>query len=304
MSKRITHADELPSWFNTGKYEGAIHLDARGWLKQLQFRQLCRDLVSDSAPEELENREPYGFKLVEFLSAIRTNPIFSADDSRFEQLIYDGIGDENYPIGQRAYPPGIFGITAYDIGDIILEWDSERQKEFMHWLEFRRAHDTNPGKNYPRRPKIQWVFQPLETDNIKPIRVAAMYPDHVLRQSFELFVSKEREKIDPSFLVKAKRSNMYLEWCNCGLLQYLDLKIWSIQKNTSITNKALAWGIFPKNYEKGEENIRTTTKKHATMILNSGIKSTMSMSMLWAYARLEDFLESHEPNKNEKIPSD
>jgi len=147
LGKRITRAADLPDWFNTSKYDKAVQLDARGWLKQLEFRQLCHDLVSYSSPEELENREPYGFKLVEFLSAIRTNPIFSADDSRFEQLIYDGIGDENYPIGQRAYPPGIFGITAYDIGDIILEWDSERQKEFMHWLEFRRAHNANPRKN-------------------------------------------------------------------------------------------------------------------------------------------------------------
>ncbi len=294
MGKRITNADGLPDWFGPNRYAEAIHLDARGWLKQLHFRELCHDIVSYSSPEELVSSEPYGFKIVEFLSAVRANPIFDDDDSQYEQLI-DGIGGCDLPIDlQSNYPPGLFGITAYDIGDIILEWDCERQKDFMRWLEYRRVQGAKQKNRGFPRPRVSGLFEPLETDHIKPIRIAAMFPDDVLRKSFELFVSKEQEKLDPLFIGKAKRSNTFLEWCNCGLLQYLDLVIWSIQESTSITNKALVQGIFPINYEKGEENIRSTTKKHAAIILGPRPEPGMSMSTLWAYARLEDFLESQE----------
>ena len=86
-----------------------------------------------------------------------------------------------------------------------------------------------------------------------------------------------------------------MEWCNCGLLQYLDLSIWSIEEDRSITNKALAHGIFPNNYDKGEENIRTTTKKHASNILDEGIESAVFMSRLRAYAALEEYQKEKSP---------
>ena len=78
-----------------------------------------------------------------------------------------------------------------------------------------------------------------------------------------------------------------VEWCDCGLLQYIDLTLWSMEVGTSITNKALASGIFPNNSEKGEENIRTTTKKHARAILEDNIQDSMFIPTLRAYAQFE-----------------
>ena len=56
----------------------------------------------------------------------------------------------------------------------------------------------------------------------------------------------------------------------------------------------MAQGMFPQNHEKGEENIRTTTKKHASIILDRRTNSDLSMAGLWAYARLEEILERQE----------
>lgn len=287
MGKRITHAADLPEWFDTTKYGKALQLDARGWYEQLTVINLCYEITE----ELLELTDPddfYGFIPVEFLSAVRGSPIFSYYSSRFEQPI-------DHPIQyQLEYPPGILGITAYDIGSIILEWEPKRQKEFLDWLEFKRVQHSSPKNHKLPRSRVPWLFKPLKGRYITPIEITPELPDQVLRQSFELFVSQQREKFDSCFLDKDKRANTFLEWYNCGLLQYLDLAIWSIQENTSITNKALARGIFPRNYDKGEENIRTTTKKHASTILGGGTKSGVSMRTLWAYARLEDFLESQE----------
>lgn len=289
MGKRISHAADLPDWFETSKYGTAITLDARGWCEQLTVREECLDMVGYfESPDELSDSEFYGFKPVQFLSAVRASPIFSYYGSQFEQT-------EEHPVRNKsAYPPGIYGISASDIGNIILAWEPKRQEEFLRWLEFKRVRTSlvKPIRR-PRRRIAPWLYKPLEGECVKPVSVAATFPDDVLSQSFQLYLSQLREKWPSDWIDKPKRLNTFLEWSNCGLLQYLDLKIWSIQKNTNITNKALARGIFPNNWEKGEENIRTTTKKHAAIILDQSTKG-LTMSTIWAYARLEDFLESQE----------
>ncbi len=296
MGKRITRANDLPIWFDTGKYDFATQLDAVGWYEQLEIRGLCHEIAL-TAEKDIEGlNEFYGCDSIELLSAIRANPLFSYRDSQFQQCIEEWMGLNDPVIYQSAYPPGIFGITPLDIRKIVREWEPNLQKEFLDWLQVDRAPGSPATRKKPPRPTRNWVFRPLTSRYITPIQINPNFPDKVLQKSLNLFISNQREKTESDIPLKDKRSNTFNEWCNCGLLQYLDLAIWSLQENTNITNKAFVQGIFPKNFEKGEENIRTTTKKHAAMILNPQAETSLSMAVLFAYARLEGFLESLEPD--------
>lgn len=297
MGKRITSAANLPDWFDTTNYEKALRLDARGWLEQLETRRMCHDMVWHSdTPEDLQVSVIYGFKPNDFLTAVRATPIFPYEGSQYQKSIRKNLGYEETPqVSVPAAPPGISGITAYDVGSIMLDMEPERQKEFLRWLEIKRARFSSlKNREQPRPQYPDWFFEPLETWRFSPVHISAAFPDQILRQSFDLFVSRQREKLEPLLIQKAKRSNTFLEWCNCGLLQYLDLAVWTIQEDTDITNKALVRGIFPNNVEKGEENIRTTTKKHASIILDGGIERGIFLDNLRAYAQLEDYLEEAE----------
>jgi len=292
LGKRITRANDLPIWFDTSKYEFATQLDSVGWYEQLEIRGLCQEIVL-TAEKDIESlNDFYECNSTEFLSAIRADPLFSYRGSKFQHCVEEWMGFNDPVKYQSAYPPGIFGITPLDIRDIMWEWEPKLQKEFLDWLQVDNAPGSSATRKKPPRPRRNWVFRPLTSRYITPIQINPNFPDKVLQKSLSLFISRQREVEGSESPLKDKRSNTFNEWCNCGLLQYLDLAIWSLQENTSITNKAFAQGIFPNNYEKGEENIRTTTKKHAAMILIHRTESGMSMAVLFAYARLEGFLRS------------
>ena len=296
MGKRITQANDLPIWFDTSKYDFATQLNAVGWYEQLQIRGLCHEIAL-TAEKDIEGlNEFYGCDSIELLSAVRANPLFSCRDNQFQQCVEEWMGVDHPLDYQSANPPGIFGITPCDIREIVWEWEPNLQKEFLDWLQVDRAPGSRATRKKPPRPRRNWIFRPVTSKYITPIQINPHFPDKVLQKSLNLFISNQRKKMGSDIPLKDKRSNTFNEWCNCGLLQYLDLSIWSLQENTSITNKAFVQGIFPKNFEKGEENIRTTTKKHAAIILNQQAEPSLSMSVLFAYARLEGFLESSEPD--------
>lgn len=296
MGKRITRTDDLPEWFESSKYDDATRLDARGWHEQLNIRRLCHEMLEESEGDDDEEGllDFYGCEPADFLSAVRASPIFTYRGSKFERCVEESMGSDHPIRYQSAYPPGIFGITPIDILTIILEWEPKLREEFLDWLQSDNALSPSQTRKYPPRPTRNWVFKPLTSRYITPIQINPNFPDKVLQKSLSLFISRQREVEGSESPLKDKRSNTFMEWCDCGLLQYLDLKIWSFQEKTNITNKALAQGIFPNNYEKGEENIRTTTKKHAAMILSPRTNSAISMAVLLADARLEHFLVSQE----------
>ena len=304
MAKRLTKVSDLPDWFNTENYTGILKLDARGWYEQLSIRELCYNMVRCQIEGDLlyegelangELLELFGCDPAEFLEAVRTSPILLFRDSKFEQCVEEIMGFDYPGIYQREYPPGVHGITPMDIRGIMRGWGPQLRDEFLNWVQSSLKKQKVSGKRvHPPSPQRNWVFRPVTLRNRKPIMVNAFLPRKVVRRSLDQFIAQEMAHNSTNPFPKELRSNTFLEWCNCGLLQYIDLKIWSLQEKTRITNKVLAQTIFPKNPDKGEENIRTTTKKHAAMILDMGSMMNDRMSVLLAYARLEGLLENSE----------
>ena len=295
MDKRITRAEDLPDWFDPGKYSGAIHLDARGWLEQLSARRVCYMAVWYlDEPHYLQESDVYGFPPADLLAALRETPIFPYNGSRFDRSLKSRLGyDEMAKAEQPSTPPGIKRLTPSDIASSMLQMKPKRQKEFLRWLDIKRIRfSSNKNREKPPPEYPDWFFEPVPSRPYVQAVLDVSVPRKLLDRGFDLFVSKERERIKDYLIQKDQRANTFLEWCNCGLLQYIDLMIWSIQEDTTITNKALAYGIFPNNYEKGEEDIRKTTQKHALNILDDGIEVAVFMSRLRSYAALEDYLEN------------
>jgi len=137
------------------------------------------------------------------------------------------------------------------------------------------------------------MYRPINIRGKRPVIISSNLPDKVMQKSLKLFLEKERSEMKDSDIDKEKQSNTFIEWCNSGLLQFIDLQTWALMENVKITNKALAYGIFPDNAEKGEENIRKTTRRHADIIFGTGNNQGISMSMLFAYSRLDDFEEGN-----------
>ena len=293
MGKVIRNAAELPDWFSAAKYNECVRLDVRGWYEQLNIRMLCHEMAE--YPDqfiESDWKKSFGVTPLEFLSAVRHEPVFSFQDTIFESVVNDFIGFEDSPWEhQLAYPPGIYAVTHYDIIKMILEWDAGCQQQFVDFLNYKRTTQSSTSAKTLRRPNFPRLFHPVSTRSEQPITILAGFPDKVLQESFKLFLTKERQESDYFLAANDKRANSLIEWCNCGLLQFLDLAIWAMLNNVTITNKAFAHGIFPRNIEKGEENIRKTTRKHASIILDPAGYQGMQLSTLLAYARIEDLKE-------------
>ena len=295
MGKRITKGSQLPDWFDTYKYEAAINLDARGWYEQIYVRHMCYMMIwSSEIPESLKLMKDsfYGFKQTDFLRAVRAKPIYDFFGSEFLESITRQIaGPHDTEEIKTTDPPGISGISPFDVGSLMLQLDQDRQKEFLHWLEVKRITFSSLENSECPIPQFpDWFGKPLEGGGFVAVKIDPILPDKVLRESFDLYLADKVTPSEPWFKSKPKRSNMFVEWCNCGLLQYVDLMLWSMETKTQITNKALATGIFPNNFEKGEENVRTTTKKHAKRLLKDDIETSLFMHTLAAYAQLEDYL--------------
>ena len=294
MSGKITKATDLPSWFDTSKYANAIRLDARGWYEQIVVRRKCFSMVWHAVIEEddLEDDAIYGFKPSALLKAVRSDPIFNFFGSQFQDSLDWALNARvaNAPVNEK-HPPGISGVTPIDVANLILRLPNKRQGDYLKWLKATiDQHSNGIGGIEYSATEPEWLLQPLTGLGFHPIKFNPELPDKILRESFDLYLQHNLQLPDWFLKGKPQRSNTFLEWCNCGLLQYMDLQTWSLETDTTITNKALARGIFPDNPEKGEENIRTTTKNHAERILDDGVEVSNFMATLKAYAQLEDYL--------------
>lgn len=287
MSRQIRSSSGLPLWFRAEKYHFATQLDSVGWYEQLEIRGLCHELVLDSGSRE-DFHSCFECEWTELLEAVRAEPQFLYRGTKFQDGVEDWMG-LNYPATYHSeYPPGFFGITPFDIRKIVSEWSPKLRKEFIRWLDNDSETSTRLARRAPR-PSVNWAFKPLKSSYATPIQINANFPDKVLQESLDRYISEQREVLGSAHLMKQKRSNTFNEWCDSGLLQYLDLSIWALQNDVKITNKVFANGIFLGSIEKGEENIRTTTRKHAAIVLNPSAVSGLSLAALRAYAQLEGF---------------
>ena len=123
-------------------------------------------------PEDLQESVIYGFKPNDFLTAVRANPIFPYEGSQYQKSIRKNLGYEETPqVSVPVAPPGISGISAYDVGSIMLDMEPDRQKEFLRWLEVKRVRfSSSRNREKPRPQYPDWFFEPLETRRFSSCR--------------------------------------------------------------------------------------------------------------------------------------
>jgi hypothetical protein len=274
LPRKITNPADLPEWFATEKYSEAVRLDARGWYEQLVTRRWCHQMVWSFAIEDgdLNEDQIYGFRPSLFLRAVREQPIFEFFGSQFEESINQNIGNWDRNDVERE-PPGVNGLNWFDIRNLVHQLPTKERQAVLAFLAQTSGgseDDSYFGSGHPKN--IEWLAHPIKGGHSTPIKIDPSLPDKLLQNSFDLYL---KERFPPEVSnIKGRpfRSNMFLEWCNCGLLQYMDLDIWSLETDVPISYKALAAAIFPERIEKGEENIRMTTKQHSEKILDDGIE--------------------------------
>ena len=262
MGKRITKAADLPDWFEPRKYEATLHLDPAGWVEQLELRKFCYELFWQQQGDALGSTVDYlGFELRELLADMRATPIYQFYASEYHAKIVERSGASPSP----SALPGIRALTPGDIIRFVAQLTPDRRRDLLEILS-RSIEELA----FIRREDQAWLEETLEEFPEQVLVVNTFLPNKLLIESFERFLTAS-EKNSPLKVRRQPRANIFLEWCNCGLLPYLDLRIWGMETDTEISNKALASGIFPKNPEKGEENIRKTTQKHAEDIVDGAL---------------------------------
>ena len=279
---RIKKSKDLPDWFDTKKYESAVHLDAKGWEEQLEIRSFCHEQIwQQSLNDDIDlaaTTDYLGFRLHELLAAIRETPIYPFYTSTF----HDGYSDKFRKLPhrpKRSIAPGIAALTPEDIINLVHQLPVEKQRELIEILS-----STKERSSWPYSHRLNWLSEPIEDRQSQKIKVNTYLPGTLLLQSFEQYLTVQEAGLPADFKGKSHRSNLFREWCNCGLLQYIDLEIWSVETHTRITRNVLANAIFPGKWEKGADNIRTTTEKHSDSILHDRVV----MHTLRAYAQQEE----------------
>jgi hypothetical protein len=299
LAKRITKLADLPAWFDTNLYKAAAQLGGHGWREQLEVRRRCAFFVRYSNVPEETTSKIFGYRPSDLIAAVRKSPIFPYFESDFHKK-FCAIAGINASADQDAlrFPPGIDPISPHDVGHLMLGMEPERQEEFLSWLDIQREFLNDENRERPPPEYPDWYLEPFQESKLNPIKILGFLPKRLLRKGFDLYLDK-LEAPEDSKCSQALRANTYSEWFNCGLLQYLDLAVWMMETDKAISNKVLAAAIFPGQIAKGEENIRKTTKKHASVILEDhGTECSALFRKLSAYAALEHYQES-EINKPE-----
>jgi hypothetical protein len=270
--ERIKHVSDLPNWFQLNKYKSAKQLDAAGWYEQLFVRQnlrLALYRLQDCCEDEEYNDERDLDVIDHTFAKIQENPIIdvSTDTQLSEEFLTPTLDElkQRMPHSQL----GVHNITVAEFLCIESE-TSEPLKEIRpQWEKYFR------NKCYDDSQIRKWINTPLHKLNPTniPIEREIVHvnwnlPDTTLIEHFKQFLKTQRPEVifsedenDDKYqnlLKKYYRTPDFNAWCRLGILPYLDLTFWALEKNLIIPYRVMADAIYLPG-EGGEETIRKTT---------------------------------------------
>jgi hypothetical protein len=239
----------LPGWFNIEKYQDTQDYGAGDWYVQLAFRKVLFDShKSDGKFRGHEDKNSLS-KLAELLT----------DDPHItEERIDNSIGHHIEGRGLSQY------FVNRTLDNVFRAWPFVRKLIHLDVMALRAAIDreyrqvaaeTGGNGGLSDTPS----FKPLASDQkarlyaflAKPVEYAGcdvvfvnnFAPEKVLIDSFRDFLRKRKpEHRNP--ISPINKSRNFNDWYKCGILPYLDLKLWELMKGESFH-----WGAFAEALE-------------------------------------------------------
>lgn len=265
---KINRVEELPEWFDLGKYRGCESFGAYEWHRCLDMRKGIFNLykVQKMIGTEHNILAPFFNKssVMQELQKLRAQPlnfeagdgVLSSEDKRrnllkkpIKNLMFSDLKDQFHWDEQDFKSAG---------GDELL---AERWKLITQ------------GEHYSPHPKLEG----LQVERVlgeHPILVDLRATDAVLKDAFATWLQVARSALKAD----VPSAQLYERWDGYRILPYLDLWIWGLETDTQIIEGAFAAAIFPGLCD-GMGRLKTTKK---------WVKSLMgSLSALEAQAAIE-----------------
>ncbi|MDP1596904.1 MAG: DUF6387 family protein [Methylotenera sp.] len=257
-ANEVRNVSDLPKWFDIKKYDASNELDYVGWYRNLFTRSRLLKLFS--SPKFKNNLKTGIQNALDFysdLESLRNIPLIGKRRfffiSNLEEL-QPQLGVRPMTLADLYWAKKSIAKDKQSYVEKIIT-NSEDSEEF--WDAYYR---TEKNKN--------WKVNPLADElSASLIHVNFYLPENLLLDQFkEMIKTIKSEK---------KRKPDFDKWIRYGVLPYIDLKIWELEHDKSITNNLMADAIYP-NGEGDEEVVRKTIQKLADEILSKEYLDTLA----------------------------
>jgi hypothetical protein len=271
----IKSVHEITEWFDVRKYDGLKSLDLVGWAKQVTSRSFTHWLLTDHLlryeslddPRQIEILKDQKNHALNWIRSFVRDPIVPPfkDDEK--------IGIWRNGSASRPYDGHtIRAMTASNVYFLSLERDSESP----YWQAVFSAGDAeNYGRTTPEQDKILktpadliYKKKGIDTDGLTFVEVDLKATDEQIMSDFRHWLTNYRQVVDTPAPQQNFTDKDFSAWFEAGVIPYIDLMLWSLAGNCSITQNVLGQVIFPDEYSADTtERIRRTTRPKAERML-------------------------------------
>ena len=248
---KIDSVEDLPEWFELGKYLGCESFGEAEWYRQLLERQsFLRACICLADPDSTQK-----FCYTWYEEAIKK---FRESPLELSPSLSD-IEIKRQPVRSlRAYD---LQITAF---------------EEMH----AQGSKTPNIVDYNALFKGSWQTEieviEIGSPSLQPAIVVDLGAnDSTLKAAFAVWLAEARKR-SPDDSPSRNKPNCK-PWARYGLLPYIDLLIWSMETVTHIPDRVMSSAI--SRYDAGEANLRKTTKPLANELMSdlSALQSLVAL---------------------------
>lgn len=232
---KINNIKELPEWFDVEKYKGAKNLDAAGWFIQLSLRKDLYDLYTMFEKEGSDESTFWaGGKILhgivrQCLERLRSQPI---QTDTYENIYASGLVS-GYKEDLSIKP--VRGLSFQDLREQRL-WDESKDNGKVCQANRWGLLTASELSDCPAEPILVGRFG----KNRFAMLVDLNATDNVLNKSFKIWLKEARRN---ALDTPKKASSLYRKWAGYGVLPYLDLRIWAMEKRFQITHDVMARAI-------------------------------------------------------------
>ena len=249
-----------PAWFSLKNYLGAKELSSYGWYIHLIRRWAALDCLERG----------YRYELSHFF----TQPILSESEiNLIKSKMTSGRNTQQVP---KIAKVNLFTDTVRSLG---LYWIAYGENDDLDVVK-AIANLTNGNETDNDNELLSTSYdlylkekKGISNDGLLLLEIDSTATDEKILEDFATWLKLARDEFG-SIKKKAFTEATFSEWCDYGVLPYLDLKIWSKKNCIKLTHYAIGKALYPDDDESCNdptERVRRTTAPKADWLMNSAV---------------------------------
>ena len=281
----IKSVKDLPKWFDLKKYEGLKTLDLAGWDDQIATRSLAYWHLTHSERSLSESMHDHCIKEAsEHVRQVADNPIIArhrGEKGDISPFWSDALKDRPY----NSY--SVCSMSAFDAIDLSRSVNSESEV----WGMVRavgNAMDTSPDLSTEQRrlgnTPVDLIYrqngEDPDTLEISCVSVNLSATDEQIMGDFRHWLTHYRNIVGLASRAQGFTEKDFSDWIDSGVIPYIDLKLWAISENCTITQNTYGNALFPDDIDVDTtDRIRRTTTPKANLLLQESTARALSFQV-------------------------